>query len=83
MKTVKHEDSITLSWNHTFEELISHYKIRLESDVVKDQVIQVEVNTTQITFPRTYSGTLSAVSVCQQESDAVRFLGWLTIEFVI
>lgn len=78
LDTVEHGDSITLSWNHTFGELVSHYKIRLEGDVIEDRVIQV--NTTQITLPHTYSGgTLSAVSVCQQESDAISFSlqGWL------
>ena len=68
------DDNITHTWSHPNPELVQHYKIVLEGE---DPAIQI--NSTSVVIARvpglSYSGSLSAVSICQRESEARSFEG--------
>ncbi len=66
---------ITHSWGHITEAIVSHYILTL---VAAEEVFQYNVISTSITIPSTgidMNGTLSAVSVCGDESEPVSFQG--------
>lgn len=71
------EESQTIfhSWSHKNMELVDRFHIILDTVYMPRQVIQI--NTTNITISRipglSYSGNLSAVSICGRESEPLRF----------
>ncbi len=67
--------SITYSWGHSLKAVVSHYILTL---VAAEEIFQYNVTGTYITIPSTsidLNGTLSAVSVCGDESEPVSFKG--------
>ena len=68
---------ITHSWRHS-SNTISHYILTFVETEDGSQILQFNVISTSITIPSTsidLNGTLSAVSVCGDMSDAVSFQG--------
>ncbi len=66
---------ITHSWGHITEAIVSHYILTFE-DV--SRLFQYNTTSTSIIIPSTsgdLNGTLSAVSVCGDESEPVSFQG--------
>ncbi len=71
---------ITHSWGHITEAIVSHYNLTLTFMTSEDggQVLKYNVTITSIIIPSTsidLNGTLSAVSVCGDESEPVSFQG--------
>ncbi len=69
---------ITHSWGHITEAIVSRYNVIFMSSEDGNQVFQYNITSTSITIPSTQvslNGSLSAVSVCGDESDAVSFQG--------
>ena len=73
------EEFVTLSWEHNLEAAVSYYILTLVAAEDSSRVsFQYNVADTSITIPSTsidLNGTLSAVSVCGDESDPVSFQG--------
>ncbi len=71
---------ITHSWGHITEAIVSHYNLTLTFVAAEDvsRLFEYNVTSTSITIPSTsidLNGTLSAVSVCGDESEPVSFQG--------
>ena len=68
------DDNITHTWSHPNPEIVQHYRIVLDDDGP-----EVWIDSTSVVIARVpglpYSGSLSAVSICQRESEARRFEG--------
>lgn len=70
-------DNIVHTWDHPNASMVSFYNIVLDGDDQPGQVVQV--NSTRVDIPRlpglSYSGSLSAVSICGAESERITFAG--------
>ncbi len=74
--------SITHSWEHSSESMVSHYILTLVAAEDGSQIFELNVISTSITIPSTsidMNGTLSAVSVCGDISGAVSFQGTIIL----
>ncbi len=74
--------SITHSWEHSLESMVSHYILTLVAAEDDSRVFEFNVTSTSITIPSNsidLNGTLSAVSVCGDMSGAVSFQGTIIL----
>ena len=75
LTTSSGDNYTTFSWKHENPEIVDHYQIILDTNSGITLTLYTDDDMLTIPTVPNYNGTLTAVSVCQRESDSLSFSG--------